>query len=68
MDELIETDEAESERIEYEVTQSDFEMFGGCSDFIEGYAPRRSRRRQRTYPRTSDLPIRVLTRASTACR
>ncbi|MGA0270864.1 MAG: hypothetical protein ACO3ME_11255 [Ilumatobacteraceae bacterium] len=44
MDELIENDETESERMEYEVTQSDFEMFGGYSDFIEGYAPRRSRR------------------------
>jgi|DEB0MinimDraft_4_1074332.scaffolds.fasta_scaffold42740_1 hypothetical protein len=44
MDELMENDETESERMEYEVTQSDFEMFGGYSDFIEGYAPRRSRR------------------------
>ena len=44
MDELIENDETDSERMEYEVTQSDFEMFGGYSDFIEGYAPRRSRR------------------------
>ena len=44
MDELIDKDDAESERIEYEVTQSDFEMFGGYSDFIEEYAPRRSRR------------------------
>gem|GEM_PF-2945464 len=44
MDELMENDETASERMEYEVTQSDFEMFGGYSDFIEGYAPRRSRR------------------------
>jgi len=44
MDEVIDNDETESERMEYEVTQSDFEMFGGYSDFIEGYAPRRSRR------------------------
>lgn len=44
MDEFMENDETESERMEYEVTQSDFEMFGGYSDFIEGYAPRRSRR------------------------
>ena len=29
MDEFLDNDEAESERMEYEVTQSDFEMFGG---------------------------------------
>ena len=44
MDELLDNDGTESERMEYEVTQSDFEMFGGYSDFIDGYAPRRSRR------------------------
>ena len=44
MDEFLDDDETDSERMEYEVTQSDFEMFGGYSDFIEGYAPRRSRR------------------------
>ena len=44
VDEFLDNDEAEFERMEYEVTQSDFEMFGGYSDFIEGYAPRRSRR------------------------
>lgn len=44
MDEFLDNDEAESERMEYEVTQSDFEMFGGYSDFIDGYAPLRSRR------------------------
>ena len=44
MDEFLEDNESDSERMEYEVTQSDFEMFGGYSDFIDGYAPRRSRR------------------------
>ncbi len=44
MDELIDNDDAESERIQYKVTRSDFEMFGGYSDSIEGYASRRSRR------------------------
>ena len=44
MDEFLDDDKTDSERMEYEVTQSDFEMFGGYSDFIEGYAPRRSRR------------------------
>ena len=44
MDEFLDDNEAESERREYEATQSDFEMFGGYSDFINGYTPRRSRR------------------------
>ena len=44
MDEFLEDSESDSERMEYEVTRSDFEMLGGYSDFIDGYAPRRSRR------------------------